>query len=430
MAENRAGPPKMTPTSRHILTTEPDEVVELPPPDLHSIPDGRSAVPRLSLGTTPQMPFKPDRFIEIITKANWSPLILCDANLFIARTDPSIWNALFIRRIGLVPPVLHELASWLASPTNNIFVRDRVVKMLNHEPGPPFELVQFDSNDPIIRTSIEYYVNLLGIRKRLFGLLEYQFEQTHGRPPSPAEVESLAKRFFGERGYQRGKKGREGEKAGQPFADEVLVVTAFLQALAFGQEVLILTRDSDLQEQFYKMQWLLDTHYRSMLLAEWYANDPGAFAAVPMPRDDERVRDAFVGEDNLLLRRTGWTPYAVLPKDFTAVNIYCWLLKGEGPHATITATSFCAERNMLEVFRIKGTTGGLNTDRLDGRNLHIWLSPLPFEAGQWVGVVRDNRVDIKSARIPLLDLQHALCTAERFRHVVVAQGGENPVHAG
>jgi len=63
----------------------------------------------------------------------------------------------------------------------------------------------------------------------------------------------------------------------------------------------------------------------------------------------------------------------------------------------------------------------LNTDRLDGRNLHLWLSPLPFHPlGRWVAVVRDNRFEVRSARIPLLDIQHVFNTNERFRHAIVA----------
>ena len=421
MAKDSPKPPKMTPTTRHLLNTPPDEAVEIPPPDMVAVPAGRRPVPRLSLGATPQLPYKPEKLAAYVNQPSWNPTVFCDANCFIARTDPAVWNALLTRRLALTPSVIGELSSWLAHPTNNGFVRDIVARMLNHDQGTAFEVMQFNGNDPIARTSIEYYGNLLGIRKRLFDILESQLEQANGRKPSPPELESLARRQVGERGYQRGKKGREGKGAKHPFADEELVVFAFFYAVCFGEEVLILTRDADVQEQFYKMQWLLDTHYRSMLLADRYADDPAAFRAVPMPKDDERVRDAFIGGDDVLVERTGATPYLVLPPTARSVNVHCLLLKGDGEHATVSETTFCAEREMARVFATKGRTGGLNTERLGGRNMHIWLSPLPFHPhGGWAAVVTDTRVEVRSARIPLLDIQHAMNTDERFRHVRVA----------
>jgi hypothetical protein len=370
---------------------------------------------------TPQVPYRPSDLVSAITHPAWDPTVFCDANCFISRTDPSVWHALLNRRLGLVPSVVGELSSWLVNPDNNSFVRDVMVRMLNHEPGTPFEVIQFDGNDPVVRTAIEYYVNLLGFRKRLFDVLKSQFEEIRGRQPSDGELESLAKRHFGERGYQRGKKGSESKGAKHPFADEELVVVAFFYAICCGKEVLILTRDADVQEQFYKMQWLLDTHYRSMLLADRYADAPEAFKAIPMPKEDEKVRDAFVGEDDILIERTGATPYLVLPPSSHPVNVHCLLLKGDGDHATVSEAAFCAEREMARVFRVKGQSGGLNTDRLGQRNLHIWLSPLPFQPqGGWACVATDCRLAVQTARIPLLDIQHALNTKERFRYVKFA----------
>lgn len=421
MAKDRAKQLKMTPTTRHVLGKPPDEAVELPPPEIATVPAGRRPVPRLSLGATPQVPYKPERLAAFITHPAWNPTVFCDANCFIARTDPAVWNALLTRQVALTPSVIGELSSWLANPTHNGFVRDIVARMLNHELGTPFEVMQFDGDDPIARTSIEYYGNLLGIRKRLFDILESQFEQAKGRKPSPPELESLARRQVGERGYQRGKKGREGRGAKHPFADEELVVFAFFYAICFGEEVLILTRDADVQDQFYKMQWLLDTHYRSMLLADRYADDPAAFRTVPVPKDDELVREAFVGRDDVLVERTSATPHLVLPPTAHSVNVHCLLLKGDREHATVSETAFCAEREMARVFAVKGRTSGLNTERLGDRNLHIWLSPLPLHPhGGWAAVVTDTRVEVRSARIPLLDIQHAMNTDERFGHLRVA----------
>ena len=41
--------------------------------------------------------------------------------------------------------------------------------------------------------------------------------------------------------------------------DEWLVCLAFTTAITTGREVVILTKDADILEQSYKLQWLLDT---------------------------------------------------------------------------------------------------------------------------------------------------------------------------
>lgn len=103
MAKDKPRQPKMTPTTRHVLGTPPDEAVELPPPDMVAVPPGRQPVPRLSLGATPQVPYKPEKLAGFVTRPGWDPTVFCDANCFIARTDPAVWHALLTRRIGMVP---------------------------------------------------------------------------------------------------------------------------------------------------------------------------------------------------------------------------------------------------------------------------------------------------------------------------------------
>lgn len=51
--------------------------------------------------------------------------------------------------------------------------------------------------------------------------------------------------------------------------DEAPVYLAVERALITGKQTLVLTRDADVEEQF-KLLWLIDTHYREMLLADRY----------------------------------------------------------------------------------------------------------------------------------------------------------------
>ena len=47
-----------------------------------------------------------------------------------------------------------------------------------------------------------------------------------------------------------------------------------------GRQTLILTEDADVEEQLFKLLWLIETHYRGMVLADKYAADPAADRAL------------------------------------------------------------------------------------------------------------------------------------------------------
>jgi hypothetical protein len=103
----------------------------------------------------------------------------------------------------------------------------------------------------------------------------------------------------------------------------------------------------------------------------------------------------------------------VLPQTYHFVPITC-LVAG----STLTELSFAAETEMARVFGMKLTTGGLNTDRLGGVNLHYWLAPLPLsrELRDCVGLALDRRsppLKDTDGRIPWFDIDQALFAGER-----------------
>ena len=62
-------------------------------------------------------------------------------------------------------------------------------------------------------------------------------------------------------------------------ADEQTVTMAVLHALMTGLETTILMRGTDSSDgSVYKLMFLIDTHYRSMLFAAKYAASPQKFA--------------------------------------------------------------------------------------------------------------------------------------------------------
>ena len=73
----------------------------------------------------------------------------------------------------------------------------------------------------------------------------------------------------GERGFMLAKKGLAKVSCSNFAPDEILVGKALLEVLYAGREVVLVTKDEDIQEQLYKLIFLLETHYRAMLFGEY-----------------------------------------------------------------------------------------------------------------------------------------------------------------
>ncbi|MBO0700328.1 MAG: hypothetical protein J2P46_18155, partial [Zavarzinella sp.] len=227
----------------------------------------------------------------------------------------------------------------------------------------------------------DYYLPLLLLRKLKGFRFAAEFEAEHGRSPMKEEFHRGYKALgpgFNDRAVRLGWKGyTDYEKPNYP-ADEQLVTMAVLHGLMTGRETTVLTRDHDLMEQFYKLVFLIDTHYRGMLFADLYTAAPGAFDARGK-RDvcedhPDFFDDGFVGDDDMFVRPglpadTLWDN--LLPAESPWVNVGCMWFGDGTDECQIARLTFCADVGMARVLRVKAATGGLNTDRLDGRNCHI-----------------------------------------------------------
>jgi len=384
-----------------------------------SSPPGRTFVPRLTPILTPKAPYDVGKFCEGVADVPDDVVFFCDTNLFHRRTDARLWDALLNRegKMVIVPAVRRELDPWLVSNETHPAAR----AILDGEPSVDF--LGIDPGDRRGNAAAEYYVELLGFRKKLVIAELATFEEENGRSPINEERRKLMQRLhegLGPRGYLLAKKGAEAKNPENLLTDETLVYLAMKTGIETGREVIILSRDEDVLEQFYKLQWLLDTHYRAMLLADGYAADPSRFVTHPMPTSsDPRLKDAFIGEDDVLVERPPWLingPHApILPRYNRPVTVQCWIV-GEKR----TSMGFCAEREMERLLHTKAATGGLNTYKLGEKNLHLWLAPLniPKSLRGCAAVARDRRAKTPPGlnEIPLFDVNQATYTGERFMH--------------
>jgi hypothetical protein len=335
--------------------------------------------------------------------------VFCDNSAFDDSVPREFWEKLLSEpgRLVIIDRVDTELRPWLERRPDHAVARARKEHSSGlgewHEPGV---------GEPR-RRAFDYYVGLLSLRRRALVLAAADFRREHGRDPEPAKRSPLAdwvQRKFGERGRLLATKPAGAQ------TDEALVYLAVEHAITTGRQTLILTRDADVEEQFFKLLWLIDSHYRAMLLADDYVENFGTrrtLAVDPTLLDDPD--GPFVPPDAVLVERDE-DLCDVLPAHPHCVGIACWTMRLKG-----TQLSFMAETEMAHVLAIKDRTGGLSTDRLGGRDLHVWTYPFEVNGRRDCAVIAYDRrhpLGTTDMCVAVLDIYHALMPCERHKRVI------------
>jgi hypothetical protein len=420
--------PNRTKTSRFMDEKRPLSARQLPSP-FPDPPPNRIPIGRLTfLGVSPKLDLPIDELVKMIRVSSLGDAIFfLDTNVLTTKLEASVWSALCSRHMFITPGVFKELLPWLKKPFCNPAIRDSVVGALRGQVGlegkdqgsslPRIEVLLVD--DEHRRHAYGYYLNLLALRKAMGPLAVAVLTKRLGRVPTHDELVAELQSRLGERGLHMALKGIEANSSPNKLADEELVVLAVLTAILRGSEVFILTRDQDVLEQYFKLTCHVKEHYRAMLVAEKYANDPGAmdFREVH-PTSDELQTSPFEGPSILRLRTTDADFNPLGPK-YHFVNIYCILFGGEAPNLKATFANFGAETEIAQTLRIKASTGGLSTDRLGGRNCIIETSSLaPHKHGVIVTIGKEKMVTMgDGVQFIYSDLHNTLYSNEQHTKV-------------
>jgi hypothetical protein len=393
---------------RDLESKTPDKirVVRAPPKG----PPNTQQVRRLSWNCQSDA-FHPEALAEAINRVP-DVAYFCDANLFIGPTDDRIWHSLLAeKRIFLIPQIAEELQWWLANPKYNLIAHAHVKSLFDG--AEDSKISPLTLPDPPLIQAIEYYVNLLGFRKHLAPLLHLQL-QNEGKPSDSLSVNTQLQQMVGERGFHIGTQSQKCKVPDHLFNDECLVVAAFVWAIQNGQDVVILTKDEGLLDQFRKALWLLDMHFRAMLLAEDYASRTSDYETRLLPNELPKM---FNDKEMLMIRKPSDWVDELLPKEFELATVSCiWM-----NDAATTQMTFCADRNMARLFRVKSETNGLSTNRLAGRNCHI-LHPFVSadESGAFAILAQDDSEPLPcGAGLARWDMVLACLNAERIEHIRV-----------
>jgi hypothetical protein len=341
--------------------------------------------------------------------------LFADTSFFGTPINDVVWDAILERLLCITPWVAYELREWLGSPRVNA----RISQYIGQAKGRDDSGVQFlgPAGSILKAHGYDYYRDLLGLRKIFGDVVEDTLVRKLGTKFDPVEFAARCQSETGNRGLMLARKGKAEIERPNFLADEQLVTMAVLNGIRSGEEVIILTRDHDVQDQFFKLITLLEIHYYSMFLADHYAADPGSFKSSALGDGGGR----FLGEENVLFA-TGlesaeaWQ--SILPRSPHPVMLECWWFTGGPDDLRFARLAYCAEQEMSRLLNVKGRTGGLNTDKLGGKNCHNW--PLPEMGGVGMGaIVIDDSIEVLSRRFFVLDMLHSVWNQERVMEVEV-----------
>ncbi len=332
-----------------------------------------------------------------------------DSSFFDRQEIPwKVWEALLTRQIVFTPLVWSELEDWRNRPFANEPIRDALLKLIDAGDSR-VEILDTTAWPSNIRENARRYIELLGCRKLIGIGVAQQLRKKRGEEPSHDDVSRELQKIVRDRGIVLARKGLADAEKPNFLADEQLVVCAIVNAILSGRETAILTRDADLIEQFYKALYLLDTDYRSLLIADSYKTAPDNLIVQDV--GDDFLSNVFEPTKLLLLPRkfTEW----VLPRERNWEVVSCNRLGGHGPHMKISRLSYCAETEMSSVLE-RGVTD------VQGQRIRLCVSP-PFAeaiAGH-VFIGKEKSVQCGPWQSSAIDLDYALHEVEHFRRARV-----------
>jgi hypothetical protein len=318
------------------------------------------------------------------------------------------------------------LKPWLKTPFCNQVVRDSVknaiedqIRLAGQANGTSDAksirvMLNSDCQD-FVDHAYGYYVSLLALRKMMGPLATAVLTKQLGRTPTQNEFNAEVQSRFGERGALLARKGVAASNSPNKLTDEHLVLSAIMTAILRGTETFVVTRDPDLLEQFFKLLCLIKEHYRAMLIAELYTSNPSVMNFIEVPVENDGVHiPSFTGSTFLRCETTDIDLVGYLPSSFHFVNVYCYLIGGEPSNMKLTSCSFCGETEIARVLRVKASTAGLNTEKLDGRNCVINTSPLTADNHRVIiSIGHETTLPLGDATIGISDFINALhCNEE------------------
>ena len=258
------------------------------------------------------------------------------------------------------------------------------------------------------------YLALLSLRRQYGKVIRHRMRTDHGRECKPGEMQAIAKYYGGIRAMRLAEHGELNHHDPLLFAGDELLVYGSIYSVVEGSDVVFVTRDPLFLDQFTELMGLWLSDYVASEYGRQFEGDRKAFpkfAANECGKDLAKpLGTACAGK----LRR-GWDK-GILPREPYLINLHCWLLGRDSDNSVrLAAMTFCGERGMHNLLRIKGATGR-NTDMMEGMNIRAGLNGhcgeeatltfwqdrmIPFGSPEFPS---DDRLDLRIPGIAAVDV--------------------------
>jgi hypothetical protein len=342
-------------------------------------------------------------------------VFFADTGFFTKPMDFSVWDAILTRKLIITPQIWGELQDWLDNPFHNESVRD-LVRHAYEKRLPSVEVMAID--DYLKAHGYYYYIKLLSYRKLIWKEVSAEFEFREGREPSDSEMRKMLQKKCGD-GAVVATKGWEDRNKPNLFADEELVVSAVLTAILRGVEVVILSRDNDLHDQFLMLIKLLNGHYHSMLAGEHFSRYRSDYPELKNTKVDSGLRGIFEEDKVTAITFTLHQVHKFKPGIFMPVLMHCLFFCGSHLERRYSALSFCGETEMRKLLDIRGRTRGMSTNGFGENNCYLVGDPKPPCDSLFL-IGKDVTVNLDGVWVTALDLAHASVKRQIGMHFSIA----------
>ena len=200
-----------------------------------------------------------------------------------------------------------------------------------------------------------------------------------------------------------------------------------LGAICHGTDVVFLTGDALMMEQFLKMCDLVASDYAACAFARSHERIVEEHAnRVAVSPADGALKRLYESKVTCLNLHEDWMQ-TTFPKNPYVINLHCWLLGAErDDERQFAAMTFCAERPMYRLLFTKGHCGGRNIANAAGCNLRMSCS-LVGGPGETASLgrdrivpygsrsfPRDERLDLRIEGLPAADLSKVIFLGRGF----------------
>jgi len=367
---------------------------------------------------------------SLIRRTTRGSILIPDTGFVSTTIQPFFWKAAAERSLGFSQATVAELSGWLSDPHHNKYLDSWLPRSLRECEAAelpvqslfrstrvmgPVGNVLADFTVAVAERSrfqqfgYDYYVNMLSLRKRL-GIAAYsELQDRLGREPSEPELKCHLNNEYHARVSSLAFKGWKDREKRNYLADEELVVTAVMTAVVTGRDTIILTRDTDVFDQFAKLIELLVADYWCHRFADVRYLNPVGCPMYPMKFPPE------LGEEYGLLGDS--FEHVVVPQEevdalppyrASRVNAYCFLLGNSCLDPKISEAGVCLEREMGHLLVVKGLTGGKNSKHFGDKNMILGMKADDGKVGVLFILGTESYTEYEGVKVSCNDLRRGL----------------------